>query len=58
MTRGQMMTHMGAELERDAQTTAQLAQQKNLKQLAKEVGTVNELCADCHEELRWRKRGE
>jgi uncharacterized membrane protein/cytochrome c556 len=58
MTRGQMMARMGAQLEDDAQTVAQSARRKDLKQLAKEVGTTSELCAGCHEELRWRKRGE
>ena len=55
MTRGQMMAKMGMKLEDDARTIAQSAQRKDLKKLAEEIGTVNELCADCHEEFRWRR---
>ena len=55
MTRGQLITFMGAQLEDDAQTMAQQARQKDLEQLAKEVGRTSALCVSCHEELRWRK---
>ena len=58
MTRGQLITFMGAQLEDDAQTMAQLARQKDLEQLAKEVGRTSALCASCHEQLRWRKQGK
>jgi uncharacterized membrane protein len=55
MTRGQLITFMGAALEDDAETMARQARQKDLEQLAKEVGRTSSLCVSCHEQLRWRK---
>jgi cytochrome c556 len=58
MTRGQLITFMGAQLEDDAQTIAQQARQKDLEQLAKQIGRTSALCASCHEQLHWRKQGK
>ena len=58
MTRGQVIAFMGAQLQDDAQTLVQLARQKDLVQLEREIGRTSALCASCHEELRWRKHGK
>jgi uncharacterized membrane protein len=54
LTRGQLMAKFGAELEAQAQKMTRSAHDRNLTELSNEVGATTEVCADCHEQLRWR----
>lgn len=52
-TRGEHLTQMATELGAHARALEAAARQRNLEDVAREVGNVAGTCADCHAELRW-----
>jgi hypothetical protein len=53
--RADMLATMSQTLRGDAIDLEQAARKRNLQELAHAVGETSGHCADCHEELRWKK---